>query len=82
MLGNKSTKVFSETNNFFTSTEKGIYRIMELYRSVKLQKISFGQKQAAQSTFEKSDLFLGHIMFLAWPKGLNTMRPLVAFLSK
>ena len=63
MLGNKSTKVFSETSNFFTSTEKGIYRIMELYRSVKLHKIRIGKKQAAQSTFEKSDLLLGLLLF-------------------
>ena len=63
MLRNKSTKVFSETSNFFTSTEKGIYRIMELYRSLKLKKINMGVKQMPQSTFHKGDLLLGLLLF-------------------
>ena len=63
MLRNKSTKVFSETSNFFTSTEKGIYRIMELYRSLKLNKINMGVAQMPQSTFLKSDLLLGLLLF-------------------
>lgn len=63
MLRNKSTKVFSETSNFFTSTEKGIYRIMELYRSLKLDKVNIGKKQVAQCTFKNSDLLLGLLLF-------------------
>ena len=42
MLQNKSTKVFSETSRFFTSSEKGIYRIMELYKSLDLNRLDFG----------------------------------------
>ena len=63
MLGNKSTKVFSETNSFFTSNEKGIYRIMELYRSLKLNKLNFGLKQAEQSQYAKSDILLCLLLF-------------------
>ena len=63
MLGNKSTKVFSETNSFFTSNEKGIYRIMELYRSLKLNKLNIGLKQSEQSKYDKSDILLGLLLF-------------------
>ena len=58
MLRNKSTKVFSETNSFFTSTEKGIFRIMELYRTLKLDKLKIGATEKPQSTFQKGDLLL------------------------
>lgn len=63
MLRNKSTKVFSETSNFFTSSEKGIYRIMELYRSLKLKSINISLKQAAQSSYDKGDILLGLLLF-------------------
>jgi hypothetical protein len=63
MLRNKSTKVFSETNSFFASTEKGIYRIMELYRSLNLHRLQFGQKELPQCTFRKGDLLLGLLLF-------------------
>ena len=63
MLGNKSTKVFAETNSFFTSNEKGIYRIMELYRSLKLNKLNMGLKQAEQSKYSKSDILLCLLLF-------------------
>ena len=63
MLRNKSTKVFSETSSFFTSSEKGIYRIMELYRSLKLSKLKIGIDQVPQATFVKSDLLLGLLLF-------------------
>jgi len=63
MLRNKSTKVFSETNSFFTSTEKGIFRIMELYRTLNLDKLKIGTGQVPQSTFHKGDLLLGLLLF-------------------
>ncbi len=63
MLRNKSTKVFSETNSFFTSTEKGIFRIMELYRTLKLDKLKIGSTEKPQSTFQKGDLLLGLLLF-------------------
>lgn len=64
MLRNKSTKVFSETNSFFTSTEKGIFRIMELYKGLKLDKLKIiGEKEPTQSFYDKGDLFLGLLLF-------------------
>jgi len=63
MLRTKNTKVFSETNSFFTSTEKGIYRIMELYRSLNLHRLQLGHQEMPQSTFRKGDLLLGLLLF-------------------
>ena len=63
MLQNKSTKVFSETNSFFSSTEKGIYRIMELYRTLNLHRLQLGRQEMPQSTFRKGDLLLGLLLF-------------------
>ncbi len=63
MLQNKSTKVFSETNSFFTSSEKGIYRIMELYRSLNLNRLDFGVGHMPQSIFRKGDLLLAMLLF-------------------
>lgn len=63
MLRNKSTKVFSETDSFFNSTEKGIFRIMELYRSLNLHRLQLGQKELPQCTFRKGDLLLGLLLF-------------------
>jgi len=63
MLQNKSTKVFSETNSFFSSTEKGIFRIMELYRTLSLHRLQLGQQEMPQSTFRKGDLLLGLLLF-------------------
>ena len=63
MLRNKSTKVFSEINDFFTSTDKGIFRIMELYRSLNLGRLKIGEEQAPQSIFKKGDLLLSMLIF-------------------
>ncbi|MCT4601390.1 MAG: transposase [Marinifilum sp.] len=63
MLRIKSTKVFSETRSFFTSREKGIFRIMELYRSLHLHRLQLGQLEMPQSTFRKGDLLLGLLLF-------------------
>lgn len=63
MLRNKSTKVFSETNSFFTSSEKGIFRIMELYKSLQLNRLNIGIQQMPQSSFRKGDLLLAMLLF-------------------
>jgi hypothetical protein len=63
MLQNKSTKVFSETNSFFTSSEKGIYRIMELYSSLNLNRLNLGVDHMPQSIFRKGDLLLAMLLF-------------------
>ncbi len=63
MLTSKSTKIFSETKNFFTSSEKGIIRIMDLYKSFNLNRINLGVKEPAQSTFRKGDILLAMLLF-------------------
>lgn len=63
MLQDKSTKVFSETNSFFTSSEKGIYRIMELYKSLHFNRLKYGAEHMPQSTFRKGDLLLAMLLF-------------------
>lgn len=63
MLQNKSTKVFSETNSFFTSSEKGIYRIMELYRTLQLNRLNLGIQQMPQCAFRNGDLLLAMLLF-------------------
>ncbi len=59
----KSTKVFSETNSFFTSSEKGINRIMELYQSLHLNRLNLGVDNMPQCTFQKGDLLLALLLF-------------------
>lgn len=63
MLRNKGTKVFSETNSYFTATEKGIFRIMELYKTLNLHRLQIGQKEMPQSTFQKGDILLSLLLF-------------------
>jgi IS4 transposase len=63
MLRNKSTKVFSETNSFFASSEKGIFRIMQLYKTLNLNRLKIGQGEMPQSSFKKGDLLLGLLLF-------------------
>ena len=62
MLKNKSTKVFRETECYFTSGENGISRIIDLYRSLNLNRISLGCIDHTQSIFRKSDLLLGLLL--------------------
>lgn len=63
MLQNKSNKIFSEINNFFTSSEKAIYRITELYRMLKISQINLGIKDLNQGTYFKGDIFLALLLF-------------------
>jgi hypothetical protein len=63
MLQNKSNKIFSEINNFFTSSEKAIYRITELYRMLKISQINLGIKDLNQATYFKGDIFLAILLF-------------------
>jgi hypothetical protein len=63
MLRNKSTKVFSETNSFFASSEKGFFRIMQLYKTLNLNRLKIGQGEMPQSSFKKGDLLLGLLLF-------------------
>ncbi|QZT38340.1 transposase [Halosquirtibacter xylanolyticus] len=63
MLQNKSTKVFSETHSFFSSSEKGINRIISLYKLLNLGQLKLGVKELPQSTYFKSDILLGLLLF-------------------
>ncbi len=42
---------------------KGIYRIIELYQVLQLNRINFGVEELAQSFFRKSDLLLVMLLF-------------------
>ncbi len=50
-------------NAFFASSEKGIYRIMELYRSLHLNRLSPGGQDMLRSTLRKGDLLLALLVF-------------------
>lgn len=63
MLQNKGTKFFSEVNNFFTSSEKAIFRITELYRVLNISKMNFGITEHKQSMYFKGDIFLALLLF-------------------
>lgn len=63
MLQNKSTKVISEVKNFFDSSEKGIYRIIELYSSMHLDKLKIGKGDAPQNIHKSCDLLLSLLLF-------------------
>ncbi|QZT35756.1 hypothetical protein K5X82_10550 [Halosquirtibacter xylanolyticus] len=63
MLQNKSTKVFSETQSFFSSSEKGINRIISLYKLLNLRQLKLGNKELPQSTYFKGDILLGLLLF-------------------
>ena len=63
MPQNKSTKVFSEITNFFTSSEKGILKVMELYKALNLYRIKTGVPQMPQSTYKHGDILLGLLLF-------------------
>ena len=63
MLRNKNTKVFSETNSFFASSEKGIFRIMQLYKTLNLNRLKISQGEMPQSSFKKGELLLGLLLF-------------------
>ena len=63
MLQNKSNKIFSEINDFFTSSEKAIFRITELYSSLNISNLKMGIKEHNQSTYYKGDILLALLLF-------------------
>jgi len=63
MPRNKSTKVFSEINSFFTSSEKGILRVMELYQGLNLNRIKIVPKEMPQAIYKRGDILLGLLLF-------------------
>jgi hypothetical protein len=63
MLPNKSTKIFSELNDFLTSSEKGILRIMDIYKKLDLHKIKIGHQDFPQASYRRCDLLLCLMLF-------------------
>jgi hypothetical protein len=63
MLPNKSTKFFSELNDFLASGEKGILKIMDIYKKLELHKIKIGHRDFPQASYRRSDLLLCLMMF-------------------
>lgn len=63
MLPSKSTKFFSEVNDFLTSSEKGITRILNLYQRLELHKIKIGHQDFPQASYRRSDLLLCLLLF-------------------
>ena len=63
MLPSKSTKFFSEINNFLTSSEKGIARIVNLYKKLDIHKIKIGHQDLPQASYKRSDLLLCLMLF-------------------
>lgn len=63
MLQRKNTKILSEINDFFTSSEKAVLKVIDIYRSLKLYKLNFGLQDFEQATYSKSDLLLCLLLF-------------------
>lgn len=58
MLRNKGTKLFSEIASFFTSDEKAVRKIIELYQSMGISSLHIGVKDHKQGFFRKMDILL------------------------
>ena len=63
MLHNKDTKILSEINVFLTSQEKAASKLIEVFRSLKLYKLSIVKTEFKQSRFQKTDLLLILLLF-------------------
>jgi len=63
MLQNKSTKILSEINNFFTSSEKAVFKTLELFKALNLSNIKLEIKDYKQATYKKSDILLILLLF-------------------
>jgi hypothetical protein len=62
MLQNKSKQIFHELNGFLASSEKVISKTIELYSSLKLEKVKTGKKDFLQAKYFKGDLFLAFLL--------------------
>lgn len=63
MLHNKDTKILSEINVFLASQEKAASKLIEVFRSLKLDKLSIVKEEFSQAKFRKSDLLLVLLLF-------------------
>jgi hypothetical protein len=62
MLRNKSTKLFSEIADFFTSSEKAILKIIELYQKMGISSYHIGVKDHTQGIYRKMDILLALLL--------------------
>ena len=62
MLRNKGTKIFSEIASFFTSDEKAVRKIIELYQSMGISSMHIGVQDCKQGFFRKMDILLALLL--------------------
>ena len=62
MLRNKSTKLFSEIADFFTSGEKAILKIIELYQTMGISSFHIGVGDHKQGLYRKMDILLALLL--------------------
>lgn len=63
MLHGKSNKIFSEINNYFTSSEKAVTQIVHLYEYLKLSNVELNLSPAKQTQHDKRDLLFMLLLF-------------------
>ena len=63
MLPHKDTTILSEINDFFTSSEKAIHRLLSIVSSLKLSKPKFFIKESANNSYTTTDKLLLLILF-------------------
>ena len=63
MLTNKVTKVFSEINDFFTSSEKAILKTIDLYKAIGLEKVKLISKGHHLQQYAPQEIFLFLLLF-------------------
>lgn len=63
MLQTKGKKIFSEINDFFTCSEKAIFSVTEIYRTLKISSIHMGLTERKQSAYYKGDILLALLLF-------------------
>ncbi len=63
MLHNKSTKIISEINDFFTSSEKAIYTILTILSSLKLSEKQCGLESHSNNVYRNINKLLLIIIF-------------------
>ncbi len=62
MLRSKSTKLFSEIDNFFSSSEKAIIKVRDLYKVIKVTPIKFDKENNWPIEYKRKDLLLGLLL--------------------
>jgi hypothetical protein len=58
MLRSKINKIFSETKDFFTSSEKAVSKTMSVYKAINISQIKFERKNNWPEQYSRADIFL------------------------